>query len=68
MPAPDWRNAAFMTCDTLARRFCWYKEYLRGWWWMFWVTQIGLTMNTYAHVIPEMRKEAAERMEELIRD
>jgi len=31
-------------------------------------SQIGLTMNTYAHVIPEMRKEAAERMEELIRD
>ena len=31
-------------------------------------SQIGLTMNTYGHVIPEMRKEAAERMEELLRD
>lgn len=31
-------------------------------------SQIGLTMNTYAHVIPEMRKEAAERMEDLLRD
>lgn len=31
-------------------------------------SQIGLTMNTYAHVIPEMRRDAAHRMEELLRD
>jgi len=29
-------------------------------------SQIGLTMNTYAHVIPELRRNAADRMEELI--
>ena len=28
-------------------------------------SQIGLTMNTYAHVIPDMRREAAERMDNL---
>ncbi len=31
-------------------------------------SQIGLTMNTYAHVIPELRRDAAQRMEELIND
>ncbi len=29
-------------------------------------SQIGLTMNTYAHVIPELRREAADRMEFVI--
>ena len=28
-------------------------------------SQISLTMNTYAHVLPEMRREAASRMNEL---
>jgi integrase len=31
-------------------------------------SQIGLTMNTYGHVIPEMRREAAQRMDELLRE
>jgi integrase len=29
-------------------------------------SQIGLTMNTYAHVIPELRREAADRMDDLL--
>ncbi len=29
-------------------------------------SQISLTMNTYAHVLPEMRRDAADRMSELI--
>lgn len=31
-------------------------------------SQIGLTMNTYAHVIPELRRDAARRMEDLIHE
>lgn len=31
-------------------------------------SQISLTMNTYTHVLPELRREAAERMSDLIRD
>ena len=31
-------------------------------------SQIGLTMNTYSHVIPDLRREAAQRMDELIHD
>jgi integrase len=31
-------------------------------------SQIGLTMNTYSHVIPDLRRDAAARMEELIND
>jgi len=31
-------------------------------------SQIGLTMNTYSHVIPELRREAANRMDHLLRD
>ena len=31
-------------------------------------SQIGLTMNTYAHVIPELRREAADRMKLVIHD
>jgi integrase len=31
-------------------------------------SQIALTMNTYAHVIPELRRNAAERMEALIQE
>jgi integrase len=31
-------------------------------------SQIGLTMNTYSHVIPDLRRDAAQRMEELIND
>lgn len=31
-------------------------------------SQIGLTMNTYSHVIPELRREAADRMEDLLKD
>jgi integrase len=29
-------------------------------------SQIALTMNTYSHVIPELKREAAQRMEDLI--
>lgn len=31
-------------------------------------SQIALTMNTYSHVIPELKRHAADRMEELITD
>jgi integrase len=31
-------------------------------------SQIGLTMNTYSHVIPELRREAADRMDHLLRE
>ena len=27
---------------------------------------IGMTMNTYSHVIPEMRRQAADRMDDLL--
>jgi integrase len=29
-------------------------------------SQISLTMNTYTHVVPELRRQAAERMDELL--
>lgn len=31
-------------------------------------SQIAMTMNTYSHVIPELRRQAADRMDELIND
>ncbi len=31
-------------------------------------SQIGLTMNTYSHVIPYMRRDAAQRMQDLLQD
>lgn len=31
-------------------------------------SQIGITMNTYAHVIPELRRDAADRMETLLNE
>jgi integrase len=31
-------------------------------------SQIGLTMNTYSHVIPELRREAADRMDQLLQE
>lgn len=31
-------------------------------------SQISLTMNTYAHVLPEMQRDAANRMNDLIRE
>jgi hypothetical protein len=31
-------------------------------------SQIGLTMNTYSHVIPDLRRDAAHRMQELLSD
>jgi integrase len=31
-------------------------------------SQIGLTMNTYSHVIPDLRRDAAQRMDDLIND
>jgi integrase len=31
-------------------------------------SQISLTMNTYAHVLPELRREAADRMNDLLND
>jgi len=30
-------------------------------------SRISLTMNTYAHVLPEMARDAANRMSDLIR-
>jgi hypothetical protein len=29
-------------------------------------SQIGVTMNTYAHVLPVLQKEAADRMDALL--
>jgi integrase len=29
-------------------------------------SQIALTMNTYSHVIPELKRDAADRIEELL--
>ena len=29
-------------------------------------SQISLTMNTYSHVVPELKREAADRMERLL--
>ena len=29
-------------------------------------SQIGLTMNTYAHVIPDLKRDAARKMDELL--
>ena len=31
-------------------------------------SQIGLTMNTYSHVIPDLRRDAAQRMQDLLQD
>jgi len=31
-------------------------------------SEIAMTMNTYSHVIPELRREAATRMEDLLRE
>ena len=31
-------------------------------------SQIALTMNTYAHVIPELRRDAAQKMEDLLHE
>jgi integrase len=31
-------------------------------------SQIGLTMNTYTHVIPELRRQAADRIDDLLND
>jgi len=30
-------------------------------------SQIGVTMNTYSHVVPALRKEAADQMDEILR-
>jgi len=30
-------------------------------------SQIGLTMNTYSHVLPELQREAAERMNSVLK-
>ncbi len=29
-------------------------------------SEIAMTMNTYSHVVPELRRDAADRMEELL--
>ena len=29
-------------------------------------SDIGMTMNTYSHVIPELRRDAADRMDDLL--
>jgi integrase len=31
-------------------------------------SQISLTLNTYTHVLPELKREAADRMNDLLRD
>jgi integrase len=31
-------------------------------------SQISLTMNTYTHVIPELRRQAADRMDDLLNE
>ena len=31
-------------------------------------SQIGLTMNTYSHVIPDLRRDAAQRMQDLLQE
>jgi integrase len=31
-------------------------------------SQIGLTMNTYSHVIPDLRGDAAQRMQDLLQE
>jgi integrase len=31
-------------------------------------SQIALTMNTYTHVVPELRRDAAARMESLLHE
>ena len=31
-------------------------------------SQIAMTMNTYSHVIPELRRTAADRMDDLLND
>ena len=31
-------------------------------------SQIGLAMNTYSHVIPDLRRDAAQRMQDLLQD
>jgi integrase len=31
-------------------------------------SQIGLTMNTYSHVVPDLRKDAATRMQDLLQE
>jgi hypothetical protein len=33
---------------------------------VFGQSQISLTMNTYTHVLPELRRQAADRMDELM--
>jgi integrase len=65
----DSPNADSTTFGTHARLCCWLNMCLRrvvmevlG------HSQIALTMNNYAHVIPELRPDAAQRMEELIND
>jgi integrase len=30
-------------------------------------SEIAMTMDTYSHVVPELRREAADRMESLLR-
>jgi integrase len=30
-------------------------------------SQIALTMNTYTHVLPELKRDAAERMDQIVR-
>jgi integrase len=31
-------------------------------------SQIGLTMNTYSHVIPDLRRDAAQRMQDVLQE
>jgi len=31
-------------------------------------SQIALTMNTYSHVIPDLRRDAAQRMDDLLHE
>jgi len=29
-------------------------------------SDVGMTLNTYSHVVPQLRREAADRMDEIL--
>lgn len=65
--APVLHNAGFTISAIRAQLCCWCKAYLpRVVMEVLGHSQISLTMNTYTHVLPELRRQAADRMEELI--
>ena len=54
-----------MTCDTGARPSCWLRVYPRAIMEVLRHAEIGVTMNTYAQVLPELRQKAADAIDEL---